>query len=123
MSSRPRHMKLGSCLLLLAGLYLVWLMGSKHPEAVLLIFVAPPLALGIASLLGWRLAGYWSSVLALGWFSHGVMRAWTDAPDLLQPLAAIVISLAIIAAGSGPAARARLAARRTARPSSAGNKR
>ena len=115
MSPRLRHMKLGGCLLLLAGLYLVWLMGSKHPEVVLTVFVAPPLALGVASLLGWRLAGYWSSVLALGWFSHGVMRAWTDAPDLLHPLSAIVLSLAIIAVGSGPAARARLAARRAAR--------
>lgn len=123
MSARPAGMKLGAVLLLLAGLYLAWLTGGRHTGAVLAVFVAPPVLLGVASLMGWRQAGYWSSVLALGWFSHGVMRAWTDAPGLLQPLAAIVLSLAIIAIGSGPAARARLAARRAARQAAAGNPR
>ena len=115
MNSRVAKQKLGGCLLLLAALYLMWLMDGRYPTATLLVFVLPPVALATAALSGWRLAGYWSSVLALGWFSHGVMRAWTDAPALLQPLWAIILSLAIIAVGSGPAARARLAARRAAR--------
>ena len=121
MSFRAAKQRLGGCLLLLAALYLIWLMDGRYPAATLLVFVLPPVALSIAALCGWRRAGYWSSVLALGWFSHGVMRAWTDAPEVLPALGAIVLSLAIIAVGSGPAARARLAARRAARSTPSGS--
>ena len=106
---------LGGLLLLLAGLYCSWLTGGRQPAAVLAIFVAPPLLLGAASLLGWRLAGYWSSIAALGWFSHAVMRAWTDRPGALPAWTAMLLALAIIATASGPAARARLQQRRQAR--------
>ena len=121
MSARVARQKLGSCLLLLAALYLMWLMDGRYPTATLLVFVLPPVVLATAALSGWRLAGYWSSALALGWFSHGVMRAWTNAPALLPALCATVLSLAIIAVGSGPAARARLATRRAARGTSSGS--
>ena len=113
--SRGRQATLGGLLLLLAGLYCGWLSGGRQPLAVLLVFVAPPVLLGVASLCRWRLAPYWSSLAALGWFSHAVMRAWTDRPDSWPAVAAMLLSLAIIGCASGPAALARLHARRRAR--------
>ena len=59
----------------LAALFAGWFINDKHWLATQLVFTAPPLALAIALRLGWRRTGFWASVLALGWFSHGVMSA------------------------------------------------
>lgn len=103
--------------LLLAGLglaYALWLGRGPQPLAALLVFALPPLLLAAAALAGWRRAGFTASVLALAWFSHGVMRAWTDPPPALPAWTVLGLALAVIAVASGPAARARLRGRRRA---------
>lgn len=99
-------------LLALAVLYAGWLGHGRHALASLLVFALPPLLLAGLLLARWVQARYWCSVAALGWFSHGVMRAWADRPDSLPGVAALVLALLVIALASGPAARARLASRR-----------
>ena len=99
-------------LLLQGGVYLAWLTQGRFVLATLLVFVAPPLLLALSALGRWRHARYLSSVAALGWFSHGVMRAWTDHPDNAPAWAALLLALLIIALASGRSARARLASRR-----------
>lgn len=99
----------------LALLYARWLGGGADNAAVMTVFVAPPLLLGACRLAGWQRAGYWSSIAALGWFSHAVMRAWVDPAPALAAWAALLLSLLAIALASGPAARARIAYRRAQR--------
>jgi uncharacterized membrane protein len=102
-------------LFVLAALYGLWLGGAHDSAAVMAVFVAPPLLLAAARLCGWQRAGYWTSICALGWFSHGVMRAWTDHPHSGPAWAALLLALLAIVLASGPAARARIAARRAQR--------
>ncbi len=52
-------------------------------------------------------AGFWAGVLALGWFSHGIMVAWTRAPERLFAIAEIVLALVMVFAASYPGMRAR----------------
>jgi len=91
----------------LAALYAGWFINDRHWLAAQLVFTAPPLALAIALRMGWRKAGFWASVLALGWFSHGVMSAWSHAETRLLAWLAISLSLLVIFAGSLPGLRAR----------------
>ncbi len=67
------------------------------------MFTAPPLALAIAVRLGWRKAGFWASVLALGWFSHGVMSAWSHPETRWLALIEIALALLVIFSASLPA--------------------
>ncbi|MDR6095660.1 DUF2069 domain-containing protein [Stenotrophomonas sp. SORGH_AS_0321] len=94
-------------LLGLAALYAGWFLNDRHWLATQLVFTAPPLALAIALRMGWRKAGFWACVLALGWFSHGVMSAWSDAGTRLLAWLGIGLSLVVIFAGSLPGLRAR----------------
>lgn len=96
----------------LTGLYLFWFGTGRDPWAALAVFAAPAAALALAALRGWRRAGFWSGVLALGWFSHGVMVAWTRAPERLFAVAEIVLALVVVFAASLPGLRARFSGRR-----------
>lgn len=98
---------LGSALLALAALYALWLQGDTGWAAVLLVFVAPPLLLGVAVWGGVRTAGFWAGVLALGWFSHAVMMAWAARGEALPALLATLLSLVIVVASSWPGLKAR----------------
>ena len=73
------------------------------------MFAIPPAALAMAALRGFRPASFWAGVLALAWFSHGIMVAWTRAPERLFAIAEIVLALVIVFAASYPGMRARLA--------------
>jgi len=95
----------------LAALYAVWFSDDRHWLAAQGVFTAPPLALAIALRLGWRKAGFWSSVLALGWFSHGVMSAWSHPENRVLALVAIALSLLVIFTASLPGLRARFSRR------------
>jgi uncharacterized membrane protein len=46
-------------------------------------------------------------VLALLWFSHGVMVAWSRPPERALALAEVVLALAVVLAASVPGLRAR----------------
>ncbi|MCW4454088.1 DUF2069 domain-containing protein [Flavobacterium sp. MXW15] len=112
--NRPptRHTTLLLALIALAALYGYWFLHDKHWLATQLVFTAPPLLLAIALRLGWRQAPFWSGVLALFWFSHGVMSAWAHRETALLAWAEIVLSLLVVALASGPGIRARFGRRR-----------
>ena len=96
-----------TALIALTGLYLMWFGAMPSPWATLLVFALPPGALAMSALRGWRQAGFWAGVLALGWFSHGIMVAWTRAPERLFAIAEIVLALVIVFAASYPGIRSR----------------
>jgi uncharacterized membrane protein len=100
-----------AALIVLAGLYLLWFSATPHPWAALAVFTVPPAALAMAALRGWRQAGFWAGVLALAWFSHGVMVAWTRAPERLFATAEIMLALVVVFAASAPGLRARFSKR------------
>ncbi|MEE7548878.1 DUF2069 domain-containing protein, partial [Xanthomonas sp. Kuri4-1] len=79
MNARAAHRMLVGALLALAALYAGWFHDDRHRLAALLVFALPPLLLAV--LAPWhRQARFWAGVLALGWFSHGVMSAWSHPP-------------------------------------------
>ncbi|HYG06967.1 MAG TPA: DUF2069 domain-containing protein [Stenotrophomonas sp.] len=102
---------LGTALLALAALYLFAFHDDRHRTAAWLVFALPPLVLALAHLRGGTRAAFWAGVLALFWFSHGVMVAWTGAYAGPLALLEILLALAVIAAASAPGLRARWAAR------------
>ncbi len=95
-------------LLLLAAVHATWFGGQATWGAVL-VFALPPALLALALLQGHARAGFWAAVLALGWFSHGVMVAWTRPVERIQAGAEIALALAIVFAASLPGLRARFA--------------
>ena len=101
-----------AALVALTAVYAFWFARDAHPVAALLVFALPPALCAIAAILGKRTAGFWSGVLALLWFSHAVMVAWTRAPERGFAFAAIVLSLAVISAASIPGLRARFTKKR-----------
>lgn len=102
-----------TALIALTGLYLMWFGALPSPWAALLVFAIPPAVLAMAALRGWRQAGFWAAVLALGWFSHGIMVAWTRAPERLFATAEIVLAVVVVFAASVPGIRARFSKGRT----------
>lgn len=94
-------------LMALAAVYTVWFINDRHWLAAQLVFTAPPLVLAIALRCGWTKAAFWAQVLALGWFSHGVMSAWSHPQTRGLALLAVALSLVVILAGSLPGLRAR----------------
>jgi uncharacterized membrane protein len=96
-------------LIALTGLYLMWFAPTPHPWAALAIFALPPALLAMAALRSRARAGFWAGVLALLWFSHGVMVAWTRPPERLFALAEIALAVAVVFAASLPGLRARFA--------------
>ena len=101
----------GAALLALAALFIAWFHDDRHAAAALLVFALPPLLLAIPAWRGGRRAGFWAGVLALFWFSHGVMVAWTRPDEVLFAWLEIVLSLVVVAAASWPGLRARFGKR------------
>lgn len=93
-------------LIALTGLYLMWF-GGASSMAALVVFALPAAALAMAALSGWRLAGFWAGVVALMWFSHGVMVAYTRPPERLFAIAEVGLALVIVFAASLPGMKAR----------------
>jgi uncharacterized membrane protein len=94
-------------LIALTGLYLLWFGAGPAPWAALLVFAGPTALLAMTALRGWRAAGFWAGVFALGWFSHGVMAAWTRPPERLFACGEILLALVVIFAASIPGMKAR----------------
>src|SRR3546814_15249629 len=75
-----------------------------------LVFALPPLLALAGVLRGGTVAAksaFWAGVLALFWFSHGVMIAWSHPDQAGWAWAEIALSLVVIVAGSWPGLRAR----------------
>lgn len=93
-------------LLALALLFAAWF-GPSGKWVALAVFAAPPLLLAAWLPRAPVLAGFWAGVLALFWFSHGVMVAWSRPPERGFALAEVVLALAVVLAASLPGLRAR----------------
>ena len=94
-------------LLALGALFIAWFIEDANPAAALVVFALPPLLLAAARWRGYRGAAFWAGVLALGWFSHGVMAAWTRPAERGLALAAVALALGVVVASSWPGLRAR----------------
>lgn len=105
-----RSPALAAALLALAALYALWF-GRTTEWFAVAFFALPPLALAISAWRGRRNAGFWSGVLALLWFSHGVMVAWSRPVDRGFALLATLLSVAIIIAANQAGLRARFGKR------------
>jgi uncharacterized membrane protein len=106
------HKTLIGALVALAAVYAFWFARDAHPVAALLVFALPPALCAMAATHGLRTAGFWSGVLALLWFSHAVMAAWTRPPERGFAFMAIALSIVVVFAASIPGLRARFAKRR-----------
>jgi uncharacterized membrane protein len=101
---------LPGALLGLGLLYVAWF--AREPDvAALVVFALPPFLLALALLRGRARAGFWAGLLALLWFSHGVMVAWSRPHERAFALAEVGLSLAIVFAASLPGLRARFGRR------------
>ncbi|MFT4248398.1 MAG: DUF2069 domain-containing protein [Pseudomonas sp.] len=100
-------------LLALSVLYAAWFHDDRQRMAALLVFAAPPLWLALGAWHGAR-ARFWAGVLALAWFSHGVMSAWSHPSTRPFALVEIGLALVVVGAASWTGLRARFGGR--ARP-------
>ncbi len=105
-----RHLRVLMVALLLLALLFGW--GFHDRPAALIFSAGPPLMLAIALALGIRSASFWAGVLALGWFSYGVMEAWTlGGSARFFAYAIVVLSLVIVGASSWGGMKARFGKR------------
>lgn len=88
--------------------------GSTAPPqwAALVVFALPPLLLALMLPRHGARAGFSAGVLALLWFSHGVMVAWTRTPERWPALAEVALALVVVFAASIPGLRSRFAKKR-----------
>jgi len=107
----PRlRIALVASLVLLAVVYAAWFF-PREPVA-LAVFGLPPALLALAVRRAGARPAFFAGVLALLWFSHGVMVAWTRPPERVFALPEIALALAIVAFASIPGLRGRFAKRR-----------
>ncbi|WP_434212250.1 DUF2069 domain-containing protein [[Pseudomonas] boreopolis] len=111
MTARAPRLALCGALLALAALYVAWFHDDRHRVAALLVFALPPLLLAWLAWCGAR-ARFWAGVLALAWFSHGVMSAWSHPETRAFALAEVALSLVAIGAASWQGLRARFGGQR-----------
>lgn len=95
-------------LLALVALYGFWF--QQKPVA-LAVFALPVALLAIAVGAQRRTAGFWSALFALLWFSHGVMVAWTRAPERGFALLELALAVVVVFAASIPGMQSRFAKR------------
>lgn len=107
----PARRLLRVALLALVLLYGAWF-GAASEWVALAVFALPPLLLALALPRHGAHAGFWAAVLALLWFSHGVMVAWTRPPERWQALAEVALALVVVFAASLPGLRSRFAKKR-----------
>lgn len=111
----PARRLLRIALLALVLLYGAWFGAPRSAAApqwmALAVFALPPLLLALALPRHGARAGFWAGVLALLWFSHGVMVAWTRAPERWPALAEVALALVVVFAASIPGLRARFSRR------------
>ena len=98
-------------LLALVLLYATWFAPDAHWVA-LGIFALPPLLLALALPRPGLRAAFWAGLLALAWFSHGVMVAWSRPPERWLALAEVALALVVVFAASAPGLGARFARKR-----------
>ena len=120
MSARTLRIFHTAALLALAGVFAIWFLGRGHLATALVVFIAPPLLLAAGVLAGNRLAAFFSGVLGLLWFSHGVMDAWSDPSVRVFALVEVVLAVAVVLLASWPGLSARFGRRAAGPPGGAG---
>ena len=98
---------LAFALLALAMFYVAWFARDEHLLTGLVAFALPPFLLGVAAWRGWHRAAFVAGVLALLWFSHGVMLAWSEPAQRAFALIEIALALVVVYASSIDGIRAR----------------
>ena len=92
------HRVLALALLLLAALFAS---GFRDRLGLAVFAGGPPVLLAMAVLLRLRGAALWAGIFALGWFSYGVMEAWTLAGHArVYALAIVALALLVVGAAS-----------------------
>ncbi|MBN7137562.1 hypothetical protein A7A76_22950 [Lysobacter enzymogenes] len=100
-------------LVALSALFALWyLLPGKHWLAGLTVFVLPPALLAAGVAVRSRLAAYWAGVLALFWFCHGVMLAWSSPGERLYAWIELALALAVIFSANLAGMKARLGRKR-----------
>ncbi len=118
-ADRRDRIALALALAALGALFLIWFRHEKQIVAAYAFFALPPLLLAGFAALGSRHARFWSGVLALLWFSHGVMIAWSEPAQRGYGLAETVLAIGIVFASSAGGLRERARKRKLAREASA----
>ncbi len=103
----------------LSALFLAWFRHEAQIVAAYAFFALPPLLLAVFAALGNRHARFWAGVLALLWFSHGVMIAWSEPAQRGYGIAETLLAIGIVFASSAGGLRERARKRRAAREASA----
>lgn len=91
----------------LSVLFSLWYHDSDARIAAMVFFTLPPLLLLVGVVRGNSKAAFWSGVLGLFWFSHGVMEAYTLVAERTYALAEVVLAIMIVVASSWPGVSAR----------------
>ena len=103
----PAKQILIASLVALVLLYAFWF-GRVHPDMVaLVVFALPPALCAVAAWRRARTAGLWSAVLALAWFSHGVLIAWIRPEEGVLAWIELLLAVVVVFAASLPGLRAR----------------
>lgn len=85
----------------LIGIALLFALGFRGNWGSLAFTALPPLLVAIAVALRARTATFWAGILALFWFSYGVMEAWTlSGSAQVYAIGITLLSLVVIFAGS-----------------------
>ncbi|CAG2085613.1 DUF2069 domain-containing protein [Xanthomonas euroxanthea] len=106
MSLRATHWLLTAALLALTVLFVTWFHDDRHRAAALLVFALPPALMAALALRSAR-ARFWAGVFALGWFSHGVMAAWSQPQARALAWLEVLLALLVVALVGGPGMAAR----------------
>jgi uncharacterized membrane protein len=110
---------LAATLIALGTLYLICFRDDRFRTLAYAVFATPPLLLGAFVARRAHAARFWSGVLALLWFSHGVMIAWSEPAYRGYALVEIALATAIVFLSSAGGLRARARKRKAARETSA----
>ncbi len=116
MTMRRSRLVLCIGLFALSVLYSVWFHDDRHRAATLIVFTLPPLLMLVAVIRGGAKASFWTGVVALMWFCHGVMIAWSRPSDAAYAWGEIALSLVIVIAASWPGLHGRFGRKTPATP-------
>ena len=101
-----------AALIALALLYGFWFARAPQEWVALVVFGLPPALCALAVWRRARTAGLWSAVLALAWFSHGVLIAWIRPEERVPAWTELALAVVVVFAASVPGLRARFSRKR-----------
>ena len=104
MTSAQRTLVLALCAL--SAVFVTWV-GRLGETVAVVVFGLPPLLFALGVRFGLPRAPFWAAVVALMWFSHGIMVAWSRPPERVWALVEVTLSLVIVFAASLPGLRGR----------------